>query len=903
MFKVPKIWFPIAVVALALLGTIAFSSPAERSFEVPYTLDAVVVNPSRDTVIYPTDGYKRFRRGTMEDVALSDSILRSLRGYYAVGDDEDDGPFISARDTIQVPDSLKYIDPFRYKYYVALCDSLTHVQVRDSLRREEASKKEAGDTLRARLDSTDWRKLDSLYAIDSTARAKAAFEKWYNGLSKTERKKYDYEQKMNRKMAAMDSLKAVKEEEKAVKDSIRESTPRILETFAIPDTMQYKRLINWTVDPDFQRLKVSEPDTSYNYYFYDYPFRRKDVQSSWLGVAGSPVQPYNVLKRDSDSDVDFYTPYESWTYTHRTLPMYNTKTPYTELAYWGTLLANDDLASDNLHILTTQNILPQLNFTILYDRWGGGGMLDNEETRNKTFAAYSNYLGKKYMMHVGYISNNISHEENGGVQDLTLIRDTTLEARNIGVMLSNASSKVKHKSVFLDQQYRIPFNFIEKIKARKDTSIVFNADSLNRDITTAFIGHSSEFNIYEHDYQDAISTTTGQEFYNNVFNYSESASADTLKIKELDNKVFLRLQPWSSDAIVSKLDVGLGYRLRSYTDSITTSSKTTQHSVYAYAGAEGSLRNNLFWDAKGKFAVGGYNAGDFDVSANAQLNFYPFRRARKSPLSLGAHFSTTLKEPNRYQQVLYSNHYSWENSFDKISTTRLSGSLSIPHWGVYADVGYSLLANNIYYDTLGIVRQNSNAMSILAANIRKDFVIGGWLHLDNSVLLQVSSNEDVLPVPLAAANLRWYAQFVLQRDATKTEKILEVQIGANVFYNTSWYAPAWNPNIGVFHNQTTNLYNNGPVIDVFINAQWKRACIFIKLENAGMGWPMEHADYFSADRYISTQRTVKMGICWPFYTQPSRKSSGISAPGANSAGSSSSSSSSAGKPTTSLRRN
>ena len=56
-----------------------------------------------------------------------------------------------------------------------------------------------------------------------------------------------------------------------------------------------------------------------------------------------------------------------------------------------------------------------------------------------------------------------------------------------------------------------------------------------------------------------------------------------------------------------------------------------------------------------------------------------------------------------------------------------------------------------------------------------------------------------------------------------------------------------------------------------MNVQWKRACIFIKYQNAGGGWPMDKFDYFSADRYIVTQNGIdglKIGIYWPFYAQP-----------------------------------
>ena len=62
-----------------------------------------------------------------------------------------------------------------------------------------------------------------------------------------------------------------------------------------------------------------------------------------------------------------------------------------------------------------------------------------------------------------------------------------------------------------------------------------------------------------------------------------------------------------------------------------------------------------------------------------------------------------------------------------------------------------------------------------------------------------------------------------------------MQIGADAWWNTEYYSQGWNPAIGAFINQNEVKYSNGPFIDAFVNMQWKRACIFVKLENAGMG--------------------------------------------------------------------
>lgn len=812
----------------------------------------------------------------------------------------DTTPQITARDTIFPPDSLKDTDPFRFKYYVALFDSLTHRIVVDSLR-------EAGDTI-------DWPKVDSIYYRDSAIRKKAEFDAWYAGLSKTERKKYDFTVKEKIKKHLADSILNVKDSVKAYRDSVKEATPRILETFALPDSLQYKRIIQWTHEREFHKMDVSEPDTNYNYWFHDYPFYRKDVNATWLGVAGSALQYYNWFNRSSENGVSFYNPYEAWTYSAKTLPMYNTKTPYTELAYFGTLFANSQKASDNLHILTTQNIFPEFNFTLEYDRFGGNGIMQGEKTVNKTFVASANYLGKRYLMHAGYIHNKVSRNDNGGTSDNSMVRDTTLDAREYPVNLSKASTSVVRNTFFLDQQYRIPFTFLRDIKYRKidkafKDSIIALGDSVRIDslniylarrkadreaadtlgdekITTAFIGHSSEFSVFKKSYEDQITDEAERKFYNDIFNYNPTTSYDSVGVKKLENRLFLRLQPWSDDAIVSKLNGGIGHRLLSYSTFDPTflkgTTNTVWNSAFVYAGVEGQLKDFIHWDATGDYVFLGNQRNDLSVKANAKFEVFPFRRERKSPVSLDLHFETKLEEPEYYFQHYYSNHFKWDNEFGKISTTKLQAGLSVPRWRIKARVGYALLSGNVYYDSTGFVHQNNSPMSVLSASLNKDFVLGP-LHLDNRLLFQISSNQDVLPLPTLAANSRIYLQFNVKKN------IMQMQLGAEGWYNTKYYSPAWNPAVGAFYNQKKEKYNNGPVIDAFVNVQWKRACIFIKVENVGNGWPMDKADYFSAHNYIRTQMAFKIGIYWPFYLQSGANkavnaSSGLSSGSGESSG-------------------
>ena len=827
-----KFIFPIALVGSIGIG-VASEMMSGPSME-PLPLCSEYALP--DTVIYPADNYRARRKGNFDKVELADSLLGGSDSLDFAR--RDTTPVILARDTIKVPDSLRFTDPFRFRYYIAIVDSLTHRHTSDSLKR-------TGDSLRTVFESvsdslywrmadttfTEKKMLDSLYFADSTVKARLAFERWYNSLDPEARKKYDFEQKEKRKMAVRDSLDAIKEEEKARKDSIRKATPRILEAYALPESLYYKRIVQWTVDRDFQDLDASIPDTTFNGRFYDHPFQKEDVNATWLGVSGSPVQTYNYFKRKS-CGVDFYDPLQSWRFSPSSLVNYNTKTPYTELAYFGTLLASDDKESDNIHILSTQNITPALNIQLIYDRWGGGGMLINEEVKNKTVSTSLNYLGKRYTAHAGFISNSVTAGENGGILDISEIRDTTLESREVKVAMDKALSTTKKLTFYGDQQYRFPLDFLP----------------LGDSLTTGFVGHSFEFTKYQRLFENG-------------------AEADSLGQTRLDNKLYFRLQPWKEQAFISKIDLGVGDYLNVYHNvSAADTSKLKENSLYAYAGIGGFIGDNFSWRAKGHMVFAGADAGNADLSARADLRFYPFRKARKSPVSLYGQFSASSLRPNFYQRHMYSTInelYRWDNDFKAVTTAKLEGGIDIPHWKTHLNAGYALIANQTWYDTLGVVRQYSDKpVSVLSADLRNELTIGGLFHMDNRLLAQYSSNQDVLPLPALALNLKWFLQFPVQPG------VMDMQLGVNAWWNTKWYSPQWNYITGTFASQNEWKYNNGPYFDVFMNIQWKKCCIFIKFQNLGKGWPMDHADYFSAHRHIITQNGtsgIKLGIWWPLY--------------------------------------
>ena len=643
-----------------------------------------------------------------------------------------------------------------------------------------------------------------------------------------------------------DIRKLIRRQEREYRDSVRIATPRLLNTFAVADSLWWRRSLKWTADQRFNEIELQEIDTLYNGQFFDYPFLKKDVNATYLGTVGSAAQPYNYFKRESTGLFDAFDPYLVYSYTPETLPQYNTKTPYTELAYWGTFFALKAREEMELHFLTTQNITPAFNFSILYEKWGSKGMLTGEETDNRTFALGLNHLGRKYLMNAGFIHQRVERNENGGIRDITWIRDTTVDAKEIAVNLPSAKNDLSRNLFFITQSYAIPMNLFRS----GDDSLAVGAG------TTAFIGHSGELSFYSKNYTDKLTTPAARSYYHNVAYLSNSQSADSLAMKRIENKLFLKLQPYAPDALLARINAGVGYRLLAYyafdpQQYIRGPKDEWYHDAYLYAGASGSFRKYIAWDAEGRYSFAGYNFGDFSLGGRVRFSLYPLREG----IHLTASVRTALTEPNPLQQQLHFNHHDWTNDFSKVSETFLSAQVEIPAWKLKAGVDYALLANPVYYDSLSVIRQAGAPVNVLAATLENRLKLGP-VHWDNRAVVQLTSNDTIVPLPLVALNSRLYLEFTVVKDA------MDMQIGLNGLFTTGFYLQSYSPDLGVFFNQREDPVATNAYFDAFVNMQWKVVCLFVKYTDCFHGWP--NADTFSAYHYIRPQHGFKFGVFWPF---------------------------------------
>ena len=654
---------------------------------------------------------------------------------------------------------------------------------------------------------------------------------------------YTYGQKPQLTKAQRDSVQAVR-------DSIRDAKPMCLESYIIPDSLKFKRIILWNHDSYLNNISgMLKQDTTADYNYHFMPFMKRDIGADYLGVSGSASQFRNFFLRERVEDFSPFSPYIMYSFTKETHPFYNVKSPHTELAYRGTLLAERAKEESNIHILTTQNISPAMNITLLYDRWGGKGLLNKEATDNRTFSLTSNYLGKRYVMHGGYIFQSVKRDENGGIIDDKLVLDTLVEPREIPYNLNSASNRLKRNSIFLTQSYGIPIRF-----SKKDTTKLGEG-------TAAYLGHSFEYATYYRLYKDIIEDgdSTGRVYYDNKFFINPTESYDSLRLNKIENRVFLKIQPWSQSAIVSNLEGGIGHKYLSYynyTPEYDSSGVTMDryNNTYVYFGASGMFKKYFSWDGLARIGLTGYEAGDIGVNANARLSFYPM----KEGIHLVGKFKFNNRSPEPFEKYYYSNHFKWDNEFGKTTETRIEALLTIPSFKLSATFGYSLLNNQIFYNKAGEISQHNGLMNIMAASLNYNFKLSNF-HFHNRLLLQLTSEASVVPLPLLSANLRYFFQFNVVKN------VMAMQLGADVTYHTKYYAPAYNPATGQFHTQDEREIGNVPYIDVFVNIQWKKAAIFIKYLNTAQGWPS--GDYFSAHHYTAPRRAIQFGINWPFYVK------------------------------------
>ena len=275
--------------------------------------------------------------------------------------------------------------------------------------------------------------------------------------------------------------------------------------------------------------------------------------------------------------------------------------------------------------------------------------------------------------------------------------------------------------------------------------------------------------------------------------------------------------------------------------------------TYITAGLFNVDTNALMnFDVAGRLAVLGHYAGNFSVDGYISQ---ALRQDKSSLLRADARFELQSANPffNRY----VGNHDRWENDFKAVKTIRVEGHYINKRLRTDVGVGFTNLFSHIYFDSTAMPRQFNKALVVFTA-WGKEVFRAGHFYFDQSVYFQKSMQEDILSLPAISLYSHNYYQNYLFKGA------LQLQVGIDLFYNTSFYADNYAPSIMQFHLQREHKTGNYPKVDAFLNLHIKRAQLFVKYEHANYHIKRK-GNFFSAADYPINPGMLKFGVQWDFF--------------------------------------
>ncbi len=615
-----------------------------------------------------------------------------------------------------------------------------------------------------------------------------------------------------------------------------------LESYLFDDSTRVRNMFMWQLNPYNSNVTLRPVDTLMTDFLNDYIFQKKDVGSAYLGNLGGANVPLNYFDIARPADFTFALPFAAYLYTPDNVDYYNVKKPFTQLSYY--MAGQKAKSEDQLVAIHAQNISPSTGFNLSYRNNGTKGQYDNQKGKDKNLSIAFNHTGKRLTVHAGYIYNMLNIEENGGIQDDRDVTDTIYDrTENIPVRLTDAKNRFKSNTFHSTESYAISFS---KVKA---------GDFTLADKSMAYIGHSFNYTRFNKQYTD---TKTGSGDYYADWHFNPTATYDSIFESLLDNRVFLQIQPYDRDGIIGVFGGGMGYEFHQYyqftgEQYLYGTKNVRKDGGYIFGNAGGKFRRYILWDASARYNLIGYTSGDLFL--RGEVDFSVFWKQR--PVTLALALTHDLRTPDYWKQSYYSNHYVWQNSFSKETETRLTADLSVEPLHLYAGAWQSIVTDKVYYGADATPLQHGSEVTVTGVYLRKDFLLGGF-HLNNRVLLQWSSSQEVVPVPLLSAYGEYYYEFNVVKN------VLRLQVGVDARYNTGYYAPGYNPAVMAFYNQREKELGNYPYLDAFVAGKWKRMRLFFKMQHLNEDM-FGTRNYFTVLHYPLNRRVFKMGFSWNFY--------------------------------------
>ncbi|HWS00423.1 MAG TPA: putative porin [Prolixibacteraceae bacterium] len=626
---------------------------------------------------------------------------------------------------------------------------------------------------------------------------------------------------------------------------------------------------------DLTRISEVKVDTTISdFHIYNVPYKNSlSVQT--LGNIGNSYQSGDFYQRRTpDGDFLFqmnYYDYGSWP---GGIKFYNVTKPYTLLSY-GQWFSNKPKGETVAKVFHTQNINKSINFGFYFNSIGSSGKYLNQEAKDKNLGIFTsgNFERYDYWLSVG--TNKFDNQENGGLPNPEDIENPDIEPENISVWLTDVKSSNKNIFGTLTHQF--------KLGTWKEMQ-----DTLKKEIYEKFIPrvalthvldlHKSTRNFTEVDPNPSFTYTTDE---GTVFFYGKDhvpyinkvpgsadapATIDKSGKSVISNRFVLKFMEapdrkytFGKQIFISNDLVNIYFpREELVTDTAGVSQPPlgmTQSDKYSntYIGGSAYRTDGRFWSwtVTGKSYIQGRNALDYEISGAIDKPL----RSKKDTSFVRFFTKMANRTPDYFYDRYYSNHYKWENEFDKTYTLHFGATMEKPGWRMKAAINYSIINKFVFFNEMALPEQARSEFSVASAMLNKDFKFGG-LNIRNWVVLQRTTTDLYLVLPaLSVRNSTYFEGMYV--------KTLLFQFGFDTRYESAYYADQYSPATGMFYRQTAEKIGDYPWIDGFINLKLKRTAFYIKYTN--LATQFIKGGYYTSPSYPAPASTFLFGLAWSFY--------------------------------------
>ena len=587
------------------------------------------------------------------------------------------------------------------------------------------------------------------------------------------------------------------------------------------------------------------------------------VSDAWAttGNYGAPGQDQIFFNRPLTGDFFFEDAIGAWMHNISTMRFYNTRIPMTLMSH---STGGDKYSNmDRTQVEFSGNVDRKTQVGAAIDYIYSKGSYDAQADKDFTWRLFGSHMGDRYELQAFFDHYNYTTKENGGITDDRFITDpaevqggvTRVDNKSIPTLLTNAHSHLEGSQLYLNQRYKVGF-YRYRRDSVTDTIIDRTYIPVTSFIWTLDFKHAKHQFLNSNGNEDTT-------FFDHTY-LTLGGTDETTKYWRLRNTVGISMLEGFNKYAKFGFAIYGTHEIRRYTqvtDSVTGT--TLPDGLEAIlADVPHSKTQNLLWlggqltkqqgsllryNATAQFGVLGDVAGEIDITGDVTTRL----KMLGDTVSIkGYGYFKNLTVPYLLQNYI-SNHYAWHNDFSKTKRVRIGGELDIPFTWTNADVGYETLNDYIYWNENGLPAQHSGAIHVLSARIRQGLHFKAF-HWDNSLTLQTSSNETVLPLPKFAIYSNMYATFTIAR-------VLHVQMGVDGNYYTKYYAPAYNPATMTFHGQQEIKCGGFPIMNLYGNFKMKQARFFVAWTHFNQKITSGSA-YFASPHYPLNPARLQIGV-------------------------------------------